>query len=344
MERFFKLSLDMLSISNLEGKFEQLNPAWERTLGYTVEELMARPFLEFVHPDDHERTLLEFSKLIEDSTHETHGFENRYICKDGTIKILSWEARQDPERERIYAIARDDTELKRAREALEQFAFHAAHDMQEPLRKISAFGERLQKYEEHLPERGQMYLGRMLDASRRMANLIDDLLKYARVSKGSVELENVELDEVFREILDEYATRLAESGAEVTLDGLEAVQGDWTQVRQLFQNLVSNAIKFRREGVPVRVTVRGQPQDDGRLRVTVADNGIGFEEKYLGKIFQVFQRLHGRGQYEGTGIGLAVCARIAESHGGSIEARSEPGEGAVFVVTLPLAEKVEQES
>jgi len=272
-----------------------------------------------------------------------HGFENRHVCKDGSVKILSWEAKQDPDFERIYAIARDNTELKRAREALEQFAFHAAHDMQEPLRKISAFGERLQRYEEELPERGRMYLGRMLDASRRMANLIDDLLKYARVSREGTDMELVDLNEVFQEIMDDYANRLVEAGAEVTLQDLEPVLGDWTQLRQLFQNLVSNAIKFRRKSVPLQVTVRGR-RLEGRLEVTVTDNGIGFEEKYREKIFQVFQRLHGRSEYEGTGIGLAVCARIAESHGGSIEARSEPGEGAVFVVTLPLAKKIEKDA
>lgn len=250
--------------------------------------------------------------------------------------------------EEIEALRRRVAELERELEVrterLEQFAFHAAHDMQEPLRKISAFGERLQRHQEDLPARAQIYLDRMLDASSRMSHLIDDLLKYARVSRGDRATEVVRLEEVFAEVLDDYATRLAEAGGEVSLSELAPVQGDRTQVRQLFQNLVSNAIKFRRKEVPLAVSIRGWVVDGRMLEVSVRDNGIGFEEKYREKIFQVFQRLHGRSEYEGTGIGLAVCARVVESHGGTIDVRSEPGEGTVFVVTLPLAEKVESDA
>lgn len=232
-----------------------------------------------------------------------------------------------------------ERELEVRTTRLEQFAFHAAHDMQEPLRKISAFGERLQRYQDVLPERGRMYLGKMLDAAARMSNLIDDLLKYAMVGTRESRTGSVDLKGIFDELLDIYSTSLSECGAQVSLSGLEPVEGDRTQVRQLFQNLLSNAIKFRREGVPLRVAVQGRRTGDGMLEVSVADNGIGFDECYRDKIFQVFQRLHGRGEYEGSGIGLAVCARVVENQGGRLDARGRPGEGATFSATLPLAEK-----
>jgi len=339
---FFKLSLDMLCISTPEGKFIDLNPAWEQVLGHSREALYSRPFLDFVHPDDRERTTQEFGKLLSAADYTTVQFENRYICKDGTVKDLLWMAQQDPDRKLVYAIARDVTELNRARAELERFAFHAAHDLQEPLRKIAAFGDRLEKSVPDLEAKPKQYLERMLDASKRMSKLIADLLEYARVSKEPA-FDEIDLNAVVAELREDMELAISTAGAEVRVEELPTVRGDWTRMRQLFQNLIGNAIKFRKPDVPLVVVVRGK-QFENAVEITVQDNGIGFEEKYKAKIFQVFQRLHGRDEYDGTGIGLAVCARIVERHGGFLDARGVLGEGSVFVVTLPGAKKVESDA
>ena len=321
--------------------YEYLSPKfWER-LGYDPNTKVHSPnsWAKVIHPEDKRRSLEAFEKHIECG--DPYDLEVRYKHAKGHWEYVTCRGQvirnEKGEPVRFIGTHHFITELKRAQAALEQFAFHAAHDMQEPLRKISAFGERLQKFEKSLPEKGKLYLDRMLDATNRMSTLIEDLLKYARVQRGAQEFEEVDLREVIEDILDLYEDRLATCGAEVTVDAsLGKVKGDRTQLRQLFQNLISNAIKFRKKGVPLRIIIQSRHLDLNTLEISVQDNGIGFEEKYKEKIFQVFQRLHGRSEYTGTGIGLAVCARIAESHGGSLDVRSNPGEGSVFLVSLPL--------
>ena len=324
---------------------EYMSPKFWTNFGYDPDLKKHDPaeWQDIIHPEDKQTAIAAFEAHVQRG--EEYHLTVRYRHAKGHWEhvICRGQVMPGPDGapQRFVGTHQSITDLKRAQAALEQFAFHAAHDMQEPLRKISVFGDRLQKFEEDLPERGQKYLDRMLDATLRMSKLIYDLLKYARVNRGKPATESVDLNEVFNEVLDDYSTRLSECGGEVTLKELGHVEADWTQVRQLFQNLISNAIKFRRKDVPLEITVRAH-QARGMLEVSVRDNGIGFEEKYKNKIFQVFQRLHGRSEYPGTGIGLAVCARIAESHGGTLDAHSEFGEGSVFVVTLPVAEKLNQ--
>jgi signal transduction histidine kinase len=197
-----------------------------------------------------------------------------------------------------------------------------------------------------LDETGADYLRRMQSAAGRMQALIGDLLQFSRVTSRAQPFTTVDLNQVAEGVLSDLEVRLRDSGGRVEVGLLPAIEADPTQMRQLLQNLIGNAIKFARPEAPplVRVYAEGDPEspvaaegEDGRrFRLCVADNGIGFEEKYLDRIFTVFQRLHGRGVYEGTGIGLAICRKIVERHGGSITARSRPGEGATFIATLPL--------
>ncbi len=234
-------------------------------------------------------------------------------------------------------------ELGRSNEELEQFAYIASHDLQEPLRKIQAFGDRLRtRNRERLDDQGKDYLDRMLKAAARMRSLIEDLLSYSRVTTKGQPFARVDLNVIADGVLSDLETRIHETDAAVDVGPLPTIDADPTQLRQLLQNLIGNALKFHRPGVPPAVTVRaevlpaeGDADAPPVCRLTVADNGIGFEEKYVDRIFQVFQRLHGRLEYEGTGVGLAICRKIAERHGGTITARSEPGVGATFTVTLP---------
>ena len=229
-----------------------------------------------------------------------------------------------------------NAKLEVSNRELQDFAFVASHDLQEPLRKVMAFGDMLvAQCGTGLDETGTDYLRRMQTAAKRMQTLISDLLQFSRVTSKAQPFTRLDLRQVAESVLGDLEVRLKQSGASVELGELPQIDADPTQMRQLLQNLIGNAIKFAQPETPPRVQVYAEQEEAGRLRLFVKDNGIGFEEVYLDRIFTVFQRLHERGAYEGTGIGLAICRKIAERHGGAITARSRPGEGATFIVTLP---------
>lgn len=238
---------------------------------------------------------------------------------------------------------RQRQELARSNTELQQFAYIASHDLQEPLRKIQAFGHRLkEKCSDSLPEQGRDYIERMQNAAFRMQSLINDLLTLSRVLSKAQPLVLVNLAQVVQEVLSDLEFQIQQTQGHVEVGELPTIKADPLQMRQLLQNLISNALKFHRSGVPPVVKlyhqiIAGQGSEAGELcQILVEDNGIGFDEKYLDRIFNVFQRLHGRSEYEGTGMGLAICRKIAEHHSGSITAKSQVGRGATFIVTLPL--------
>ncbi len=227
-------------------------------------------------------------------------------------------------------------ELERSNLDLEHFASVASHDLQEPLRKIQTFGDQLQRRcGADLDERGQLYVERMQAAATRMRTLIEDLLSYSRVTSLARPFTEVDLAGVVAEVLDDLEEAVDAAGAEVRVGELGCLDADRTQMRQLLQNLIANAIKFQRPGVPPVVEVHTTTCEAGRLQLVVEDNGIGFDAQYAERIFGIFERLHGRQDYAGTGIGLAVCRKIAIRHGGDVTATGSPGSGARFVVDLP---------
>lgn len=239
--------------------------------------------------------------------------------------------------------------LERSNRDLQDFANIASHDLQEPLRKIQTFSELLQtRNRDQLDARGEDYLSRMNTAAQRMQTLIEELLTYSRISTRARPVESVDLTEIAQGVVQDMDIQIEQSGASVEIDALPTIEADNFQMHQLFQNLVSNSLKFRKNETPPQVkisgaVVKGQLAGDDKnqdrrpiCRITITDNGIGFNEKYLDRIFQPFQRLHGQGVYEGAGMGLAICRKIAERHGGSITARSRPGEGSTFIIQLPI--------
>lgn len=363
-------ALDVICTIDAQGNFASMNPASFRMWGYQPAELIGRSYVDLVVPEDVAKTIESTASNM--SGEELTDFENRYRHRDGTIVSLMWTSHWSESEQLMFAVAHDVTERKRAEEELKDFAARlersnselqdfasvAAHDLQEPLRKVQAFGDRLKaKCGDALTEDGLDYLQRMQKAAGRMQVLIEDLMTFSRVTTQAQPFVPVDLQRVAEEVLSDLELRIETSNGRVEISKLATIDADPTQMRQLLQNLISNALKFNRPGIPPVVKIVGhflenkseksnEKSANATYRLTVEDNGIGFESKYVDRIFKVFQRLHGRTEYEGTGIGLAVCRKITERHGGDLTVRSVPGEGTIFIADLPikqLGEKLNNE-
>lgn len=242
--------------------------------------------------------------------------------------------------EQRRGIERRAAELARSNADLEQFAYVASHDLQEPLRKVASFCQLLeQRYAGQLDERADQYIAFAVDGAKRMQLLINDLLTFSRVGRTSAGFTSVELPAIVAKSWDGLDARVRETGGtlDADLDGCPRVHGDASLIRMLIDNLVGNALKYHRDGVPPVVRVHATVEG-AMLRVDVADNGIGIPPEYAEKVFVIFQRLHGRDEYEGTGIGLALAKKVVEFHGGTIDLRPSPDGGACISFTLPLEE------
>lgn len=260
----------------------------------------------------------------------------------GETAILYADISELKERERL---------LERSNRELQDFASVASHDLQEPLRKIEAFGDRLStRCAEHLDEQGQMYLERMQSAAGRMRLLINDLLTYSRVTTKGRPFASCNLDQVVAEVVSDLQVRIDETDAKITATPLPKIDADAVQMRQLFQNIIGNALKYRKEELPPQVDVNASLVEENTrsfCEIQFIDNGIGFEMRYADRIFSIFQRLHSVQEFEGTGIGLATCRKIVERHGGSIKVDSVVGVGSTFTIRLPVtqtADMTEQEN
>ncbi|WEH37718.1 CHASE3 domain-containing protein [Streptomyces sp. AM 4-1-1] len=244
-------------------------------------------------------------------------------------------------RQRETVLAEQTEELRRSNAELEQFAYVASHDLQEPLRKVASFCQLLEKrYGSELDARGKQYIGFAVDGAKRMQVLINDLLTFSRVGRVHDSWKPVDLDQLLDRALGNLALFIDESGTEVVREEpLPVLVGDGTTLAMVWQNLIGNAVKFRRPDVPCRITV-GCVREDRDWHFTIADNGIGIPSEFADKVFVIFQRLHARDEYEGTGIGLALCRKIIEFHGGRIWLDSAPAEGTLIHFTLPAASAV----
>lgn len=248
---------------------------------------------------------------------------------------------EEERRQTALALEIYNRKLEASNRELEEFAYVASHDLQEPLRKIMAFGDRLRsKYGMVLDEVGQDYLLRMQNAAARMQSLISDLLNLSRISTRGQPFEAVDLHLIVADVLRDLETAIEQQRGIINIGDLPVITADPVQMRQLFQNLLGNALKFHRPGVAPVIKISSQLVQEPTAAypvywLDIGDNGIGFDEKYVTRIFQPFQRLHGAQSYEGTGMGLAICRRIVERHGGVISAKSQPGVGTTFRITVP---------
>jgi PAS domain S-box-containing protein len=470
-QRFFDLSLDMLCIAGLDGYFKMVNPAWQATLGFSVEEMVNRPFIEFIHPDDVEATNEMYATQIEQGK-DIVQFENRYLCKDGSYKWLMWNAKTVTEEELIYAVARDVTERRRVEEMLqrlaaivdssedaiigktldgvitswnrgaeqlfgysvdeavgrpisliippdrseempailrniargegvhnfesrrlgkdghlldvsltvspvrdsrgritgastigrdisehkrteealaqktlelersnaelEDFTHVVSHDLKEPLRGIEAFsGFLAEDYAGNLDERGRSYLKVLQDSAVRLRDLIDDLLQLSRIGRIQPQYRYVSMGSLLEEIVQGMQFSLKDEDVDLHVaPDLPALVCDPVRIRQVFENLISNAIKYCDKTPPVIEIAC--IEDQGAYTFSVGDNGPGIDPKYQENIFRIFQRLVLREDHEGSGVGLTICKKIIEGHGGRIWVESDgQGHGSIFSFSIP---------
>jgi PAS domain S-box-containing protein len=346
-----------LFMMNERGICTFMNSAAEEISGYSWEELRQQPdkplhdWVHFKYPDGSPYPISECPidrALPENNDLRAH--EDVFVRRDGTLYNVSCAARpiiKDGIPVGTLVEVRDITEKKRAEEdlknyarllessnrELEQFATIASHDLQEPLRKVKVFGEMLKPL---IPQAGQDYLRRMIVATERMQSLITDLLAMSRINRKEKDFGPVDLNKVVRGVIDDLQIAVTEADAVLSTEPLGEVFGDEGQIRQLIQNIIGNALKYRREWVQAQVKIYGQPIGSF-YQVSIEDNGIGIAKEYYERIFEPFQRLHGLGKYRGTGVGLTICKKIVERHQGIMTVESEPNQGSRFSFTLPIS-------
>jgi len=343
----FNATTDALILLNQEKRIVRANKTAAKVYDYTEEELLDLDPRELIHPDYHH----VFRKFMADMEREgTFSGETLDVNKSGepfytdvrgtTVTFQGEEyvlaSIRDVTEQKQAELKLEETmrELERSNEELERFAYIASHDLQEPLRMVTSYLQLLeQRYEDRLDGDAQDFIDYAVGGATRMKELIDDLLTYSRVDTRGVAFQPVDMDQVINEVLETLQFRLKETEAEITVHTLPTVPGDKSQLEQLFQNLIDNALKFR-GNEPPRVEV-GAEKGDSEWVFSVRDNGIGMDSRFKDRVFIIFQRLHTRDEYEGTGVGLAVSKRIVERHGGEIWFKSEPGKGTTFYFTIP---------
>lgn len=325
------------------GAIDYFNQQWALFTGLSLEQISTLGWTQFIHPDDREESLRTWQESI--SSGEPFFCEHRFRRADGAYRwhlsrahamrdtsaaISMWIASSTE----IHEQKEKEDELRRANDDLQQFAYSASHDLQEPIRNVAVYSELVaKKYHNVLDADGQQFLGFLQEGGRRLATLINDLLAYTRAGMAQAVEAPVQAATVLEHTLASLAEAVRESGAVVTSDGLPEVFMGESHLQQVFQNLIGNALKYRSEDPP-RIHVSASKRGASWL-FSVSDNGIGIDPRYKEKIFGVFKRLHHDQKYGGTGIGLAICQRVVERYGGRIWVESEPGKGATFFFSVP---------
>lgn len=357
----WELTLDTQQMTMSDGMF--------RLLGYTDEPNghgmdLFQFFRSHLSADEVKKTNEAIHEIIENG--ESYVRQSSIFTVDGSSKTIEsfGKVQRDVHGRpvKIFGITHDVTKLKeyeqnleekvdelnRSNHELEEFAYVASHDLQEPLRKISTFGERLRsRCGDQLSDEGTVYLNRMMASAENMRVLIDNLLDFSRVTRMQHPFVKTDIRTLIQQVIEELDLSIEDSHAFIDLQPMPDMEVNPVQIKQLFHNLLTNALKFQRPGVPLRISISSnklskEEKEQFKLRsarnyykFVVSDNGIGFEEMYAERIFQLFQRLHGKAEYPGSGIGLAICRRIADNHGGLISASGQPDKGAAFTIVLP---------
>lgn len=350
LERFFELSLDLLGIASMEGHWRRINPAFTDLLGHDRETFLTTPFLDMVHPDDRAATMAEVEKLGRGEP--TLHFTNRYQHRDGSWHWIAWKCSPFPAEGLLYASGRDvtrakaaaeetkrmndellkkTTQLEAANKELESFSYSVSHDLRAPLRGIAGFALALEDHAaEVLDDTARSHLRRVRSAADRMSDLIDDLLKLSRLTRAEMRLEMVDLSALAEAVLAVLREREPERRVSARVAPGLTARGDPALLRILLENLLGNAWKFTSRNASAEIGVGQEVAEDGSPAFFVCDNGVGFDMRYVHKLFSPFQRLHAQADFPGTGIGLAIVQRVAARHGGRVWAEARPSGGACF--------------
>ena len=353
IDRLFAVSRDLICITGPDGYFKRLNPAWERVLGYTTAELLLRPNMEFMHPDDHSAVRDVRRKLAEGQ--ELTDFEIRYRHRDGTYRWFSWNAisvvdqgltfstgrditeRRRLEEERLEmasALARQNTRLQELNSELESFSYSVSHDLRAPLRSIDGFSHvLLSSYTDSVDDQGKDYLRRVRAAAQRMGRLIDDILELSRLSRIEMRHSEIDLSQIGKGIASELTKSDPNRQVEFHIEEDVKTQGDERLLAVALDNLLRNSWKYTSKHASASISF-GVNRSNGTPIYYVRDDGAGFDMAYADKLFAPFQRLHGMNEFEGTGVGLATVRRIISRHGGRIWTEAAVEQGATFYFTL----------
>ena len=366
LQHLYRSFLDAVSVglwvSDHNGRLKFFNKSWLEFTGRTLEDELSHKWTgDEIHPDDRVSVLETYTKNFKTET----PFEQEYrlLRHDGEFRwvheyVKPYFGESDTYigfvgtcidiTERKQAILLANQELREKNKELEQFAYVASHDLQEPLRKIQSFGELIKaRFSNDVPEQALDYINRMHRSALRMRVLIDDLLTFSRVSSRAKPFVKIELNKEVKGVISDLEILLKETQGKVNVDELPVIDADPSQIRQLLLNIINNGLKYHRKDVApvinissrtIKVSDISQPhcKQVEMVKLNFRDNGIGFDEKYVDRIFQPFQRLHGRNEFEGTGIGLAICKKIVERHNGNVTAKSSEGKGSEFIIQLPL--------
>jgi PAS domain S-box-containing protein len=343
-------SLDVLCAIDSAGRFLRVSAAAEALWGYPPDDMVGRPYADLVHPDDRERSAEIATDVM--SGHPALGFTNRYLHKDGSVVPIDWSAAWSAPDRLMFAVARDATQrlqtaetLRRSAEdlaqtnrELESFTYSVSHDLRAPLRHIDGYARMLEEDGgDRLDGELRRYLGEIGASARRMGRLIDDLLAFSRLGRQPVTRQDVDMASLVVGVLQGIQADQAVV-ATVSVGPLPVARVDPGLITQVWINLLANALKYSSKlGADAHIEISGE-SNGVVTKYSVRDNGVGFDMRYIDKLFQVFQRLHLQDEFEGTGVGLAIVQRIISRHGGRVWAEGEVGKGATFTFELPVIE------
>lgn len=348
-EAVFNSSPSGIIITRNQGEILHTNPAFAEMLGYHPQDLIGKDVFQFTYEPDQQDTL-KMVNLLNSGQISEYDLEKRYVRRDGnTFWAKTWVSLMERNGKDVIRVAivenidrrkkaeqkleEKNKELMEINQELEHFAYVASHDLQEPLRTVASFIQILEKRYGHLlDEDGQQFMMFVVEGAKRMQSLIRDLLEYSRINRFNTDYEKVDLNEVFQTVNRGLKEKIDSTDAVILAENLPSIQGNKIQLTQIFQNLIDNAIKFRGDKKPeIIISVKELPS---KWEISVRDNGIGISQEYFQRIFIIFQRLHTHEEYSGTGIGLALCKKIIERHGGEIWLDSVPGQGTNFTFTI----------
>lgn len=337
-------------ITDLDGNVEYVNPGFIANTGYKLKDVLGKPLVKMAsdHPPEFYNKL--YKNLSKGETWQGHvinqkkngdlywELQSHFSIKDssGNASHLAFVSLDETERIHAEEITKKYAkELKRSNDELQSYAQIASHDLHEPLRKIISFSERVLEGLPPIDDKLHKYLIMIQRSTLRMNDLLNDLLTYSQVTTKAQPFEEINLDDIIMEVIEDLELLIEKNKAKIDYGSFPVIEGDRTQIRQLLQNLISNSLKYHNKDTQLIILIKGELKGS-TLHLTIEDNGIGFDQKYCDKIFKPFQRLHGRDEFAGTGIGLAICKKIVDQHNGSITAKSKIGKGTIIMTQLPI--------